>query len=155
MKKILLIFVVLIAPFMAYADGDSVIVLPEHTAVATASHDGDKDKTPVHSTKITDSMILTDDILPLSFELMVAIWQKSFDGEQCSVFQNTDLLTPFATKCISVPFSALKLLDMCKEQVEKNTVADNDAKEQCMSNCGNFVMGYLRVLVDNNDLVSK
>lgn len=157
MKKFTLIFglVPMLLSAVAYADEpEKTTVLPEVVIEAPRSPDGDDGRVPVNSTMITSSDVLTQDILPLSFELMNVVWNKNFSNGQCTVFQNTDLLTPFATECISVPFSALKLLDMCKEQVEKHEIASTDEKIQCMPQCAQFVMSYLHILVENDDLVS-
>ena len=132
MKKILLLLAILCTPFNVYADGD-----------------GDRER--IVTTKITTSLDLTEKILPLVFGVMDAVWQKTFNDGQCAVFKNTDLLEPFATECVPVPFSVINLLDMCKEQIAKSELAEMDAKQQCASRCGKFVMEYLYYIVEKND----
>lgn len=134
MKKFLLILAILCTPLAGYADGDD-------------------DKAPVKSTTLKQSWLLTENILPLSFQFMEVTWQRTFQDDQCAVFKNTDLLTPFAEECVPVPFSVLNLLDLCKEQIVKNEQADASTKDACIVKCGDFVMDYMYRMADSGDLV--
>ena len=132
MKKILLIFAILFAPTVLYADG-----------VSDFSNNSGGGYT------ITSSEVLTKKFLPLDSDILSEAVEKtimrSIEEPICLLSITDDIVEGK----FRIPFSAQDLLTLCRKRVFNPRTRTHSYA--CESDCTYFTLYYMQKIIEKND----